>query len=129
MCSRMVTRSSILHEGRVRHQGTICVPKDTLKQVITAIHTYAHPGRDKTTQMFNGKYRVMAKESTPDCDIKTVVQGIIKACQICQSVRIRRGIQPDTMEGYLIPDDIFSSIPVAFLSFKADPVTIRDKPQ
>ena len=74
----------ILHERKVRHQGKICVPKDIMRQVITAIHTYAHLGIDKTTQMLNTKYRVMAKKRIPDCDIKAVVQEVIKACQICQ---------------------------------------------
>ena len=82
----------ILHEGKVRHQGKICVPKDIMRQVITAIHTYAHPGIEKTTQLFNRKYRVMAKKPILHCDIKAIVEEVVKACQVCQSVKHRRGI-------------------------------------
>ena len=117
----------ILHEGKARHQGKICVEKDIMRQVITAIHTYAHLGIDKNTQMFDRKYRVMAKKPIPGCDIKAIVQEVVKACQACQSVKHRRGIHPDPMEGYPIPDDIFSSIAGDFVSFKADPVTIRNE--
>ena len=98
-----------------------------LRQVLTAIHTYAHPGIDKTMQMFKRKYMVMAKKPVPDCDIKQEVETVVKACQVCQAVKNRRGVQPDTMEGYPIPDDFFSSIAVDFVSFKGNPVRIRNE--
>ena len=123
----MITRTSSYMKGRCVIKVRYVSQKDIMRQVITAIHTYAHPGIDKTTQIFNRKYRVMAKKPNPDGDIKLIVEEVVKACQVCQSVKHRRGIPPDTMEGYPIPDDIVSSIAVNFVSFKANPLTIRNE--
>ena len=103
------------------------MPKSSLRQVYTAIHTYAHPGIHKTMQMIKQKNMVMAKKPVPDCDMKPEVETVVEACKICRAVKHRRGVQLDTMEGYPIIDDIFASIAVDFVSFKGDPVQIQNE--
>ena len=115
------------HEGKVRHQGRICVPKDIMRQVITAIHTYAHPGIDNTTQMFNRKYRVMAKKPIRDCDIKAVVQRSLKPAKSVSRSNTEGAFNQTPWRDTNFPDNIISSIAVDFVSFKADPVTIRNE--
>ena len=77
--------------------------------------------------MFKRKYMVIAKKPVPDCDIKQEVETLVRACQVCQAVKHRRGVQPDTMERYPIPYDTFSSNAVDVVSFKGDPVEIRNE--
>ena len=49
-------KSHTLHHGKVRTEGRICVPFACVKQVIKVCHDYAHPGVDKTLQIFNRSY-------------------------------------------------------------------------
>ena len=56
--SRGVSGHFRLHAGGVRFQGRISVPLRIFDDVITGVHTYAHPGVYKTHQLFNRCYIV-----------------------------------------------------------------------
>ena len=114
------------YHGKIRHNGKICVPTSILSQLIRALHTYAHPGIDKTCQLFHRKFCIL-DESYTATKIKEHVQQVVHHCQVCQTAKPRKGAQPDTHEGYPIPDEIFQSISVDFLDLTGDPVTRHGK--
>ena len=43
----------VLHEGKLRADCRICVPLHLVGPVIKALHAYAHPGVNKTKEMFD----------------------------------------------------------------------------
>ena len=57
----------VLHEGKIRADGRICVPLHLVGPVLNAVHAYAHPGVNKTTETFDRKYTTYLKfrESQP----------------------------------------------------------------
>ena len=110
------------YHGKIRHNGTICVPTSILRQLIPALHTYAHQGIEKTCQLFHRKLCIL-DESYAATKIKERVQQVVHHCQVCQTAKPRKRAQPDTHEGYSIPEEMFGSISVDFLDLTSDPVT------
>ena len=117
--SRGVSGQFRLHAGRVRFQGRICVPLRILDDVISGVHTYAHPGVYKTHQLFNRRYIV--HEVSGDAVRKLQyhalykrIQSVVSHCQVCQAVKGRKGVQPDTMTHYPIPENPLSSVAMDF---------------
>ena len=114
------------YHGKIRHNGKICVPTSFLSRFIRALHTYAHPGIDETCQLFHRKFCIL-DESYTATKIKEHVQQVVHHCQICQRAKPCKGAQPDTHEGYPMPDKTFQSISVDFLDLTGDPVTRHGK--
>ena len=114
----------ILYKGKVRCNTKICVPQGILEKVFKGIHTYAHPGIDKTVQLFNRKFVVPDPEFTQS-KLKETVSKVVGHCRVCQTAKHRKGVQPDTLDPYPIPDNIFDSIAVDFLDLTGNPVTER----
>ena len=112
----------ILYKGKVRCNTKICVPQGILEKVIKGIHTYAHPGIDKTVQLFNCKFVVPDPEFTQS-KLKETVSKVVGHCRVCQTAKHRKGVQPDTLDHYPIPDNIFDSIAVDFLDLTGNPFT------
>ena len=66
-------KSFTLHHSKVRTEGRICVPFACVKHVIKGFHEYAHPGVEKTLQIFNRSYVCFGYK--PD-DIRTMVASV-----------------------------------------------------
>ena len=108
-----------LHMGRVRLAGRICVPLSLLDKVIVATHTYAHPGIHKTNQLIDRKYIFQELDKGQPrtfsyTKLKEHIALQLGHCQVCQAVKGRKGLQPDTMHSYPIPEYPFSSIAADF---------------
>ena len=101
----------VLHEGKIRADGRICVPLDLVGPVIKAVHAYAHPGVNKTKEMFDRKYTTHLKSK----DLKAKIAAEVNSCQVCQAVKGRKGLQPKVNHPYPIPEYPFSSICIDFL--------------
>ena len=104
-----------LHAGHVCFQGRICVPLRILDDVISGVHTYAHPGVYKTHQWFNRRYIVHevlggAVRKLQYHALYKRIQSVVSHCQVCQAVKGRKGVQPDTMTHYPIPEYPLSSV-------------------
>ena len=52
-----------------------------------------------------------------------MVSKLVGHCRVCQTAKHRKGVQPDTLDHYPIPDNIFDSIAVDFLDLTENPVT------
>ena len=79
----------ILYKGRERYNTKICVPQGILEKVIKGIHTYAHPGIDKTVQLFNRKFVVPDPEFTQS-KLKETVSKVVGHCRVCQTQNTAR---------------------------------------
>ena len=112
----------ILYKGKVRYNTKMCVPQGILEKVIKGINTYAHPGIDKTVQLFNRKFVVPDPKFTQS-KLKETVSEVVRHCRVCQTAKHRKGVQPDTLDHYPIPDNIFDSIAVDFLDLTGNRVT------
>ena len=112
----------ILYKGKVRYNTKICVPQGILEEVIKGIQTYAHPGINKTVQLFNRKFVVPDPEFTQS-KLKETVTKVVGHCRVCQTAKHRKGVQPDALDPYSISDIMFGSITVDFLDLTRNPVT------
>ena len=104
-----------LQIGRVRLAGSICVPLSLLDKVIVATHTYAHPGIHKTHQLIDRTYIFQELDKGQPqkfsyTKLKEHIALQLEHCQVCQAVKGCKGLQPDTMHSYPIPEYPFSSI-------------------
>ena len=104
-----------LHMRCVRLAGRICVPLSLLDKVIVATHTYAHPGIHKTHELIDRKhiFQELDKGQPRTFSYTNPNESIalpLGHCQVCQAVKGRKGLQPDTMHSYPIPEYPFSSI-------------------
>ena len=104
----------VLHEGKIRADGRICVPLHLVGPVIKAVHAYAHPGVNKTKEMFDRKYTTHLKSR----DLKAKIAAEVNSCQVCQAVKGRKGLQPEVNHPYPIPEYPFSSICIDFLELQ-----------
>ena len=108
-----------LYGVRIRYEGRNCVPPALLDNVIVATHTYAHPGIHKTHQLLDRKYIVHCWEQRhtqkdPYQKPKERITEILTSCQVCHSVRGRKGLQPEQLISYPVPEYPSSSIAVNF---------------
>ena len=116
----------LLHKGKIRHGGKVCVPVKILPPVLTAVHSYAHPGIDKTEQLFHRRFKVLGPVSTVS-EISAVCSQHVHHCSVCQRARPQRGHQPDTRESSPFPDHIFHSISADFVKLPDNPVKRNGK--
>ena len=84
-----------------------------------ATHTYAHPGIHKTHQLIDRKYIFQELDKGQPrkfsyTKLKEHIALQLGHCHVCQAVKGRKGLQPDTMHSYPIPEYPFSSISADF---------------
>ena len=118
-----------LHAGRVRFEGPICVSLRLLDDVISGVHTYAHPGVYKTHQLFNRRYIVHEMSAGVVYKLQyhalyKRIQSVVSHCQVCQAFKGRKGVQPDTMTHYPLPEYPLSSVAMDLCHL---PTVIRSK--
>ena len=65
----------MLHEGKIRADGRICVPLHLVGAVSKAVHAYAHPGVNKTKEMVDRKYTTHLKSRDLKAEIAADVKG------------------------------------------------------
>ena len=108
-----------LYEDRIRYEGRICIPLALLDKEIVATHTYGYPGIHKTHQLFDRKYIVHYvqqghTQKYPPKKLKECITEILTSCQVFQSLKGRKGLQPEQLNSYPVPEYPFSSIAVHF---------------
>jgi hypothetical protein len=100
----------MIWNDRLRYRGRICVPDSLAKEVATEVHSWGHAGIKKTIELLTRRY------TFSNTDPKKAVQDVYKHCQVCQVAKPRVGKQPGTRVFHPIPQHIFSSIAVDFVS-------------
>ena len=101
------SQSYVLQNAKVRTGGRICIPFDCVKQVIKACHEYAHPGVDKTWQMFNRSCICFGYKTA---HIKSMITYVVGPCPVCGQNKGRKGLQPESNHPAPVPDYPFWSI-------------------
>ena len=117
-------KSYNLHHGKVRTEGRICVPFACVKQVIKACHEYAHPGVEKTPQIFYGSYVCFSYK--PD-DIRTMVASVVNPCPICRQGKGWKELQPESNQPAPVPKYPFSSVCIDFCDLSSRPCTSNNR--
>ena len=82
--------------ARVRGRG-VC----KTHQLIDRKYVFQEPGKDAPVKHSYAKLRKR-------------ISVVLAGCQVCQAVKSRTGLQPDTLEAYPVPEYPFSSISVDF---------------
>ena len=105
-----------LASGRLLYKNKYVVPSHLRWRVLTAIHNYGHTGVAKLMTMVDRRYifGILQRELYVMC------QKVHLRCLVCQAVKPRAGLKPGTLDYWPIPEDIFSSLCMDFLSL--DPV-------
>ena len=92
----------VLHQGKVRAQGKMCVPLSVMAKVCNATHAFAHPGVDKTVEMVDRRYMF----TVPKRQWSDVVSAVVEGCPVCQATKHRRGRQQESNQPYPIPNTL-----------------------
>ena len=106
--------SFLLQKGKIFHQGKVCAPKAILSKGLAAVHSYAHPGIDKTEQCFHRRFKALDARYNP-VSVSDACHSLVHSCAVCQQTRPRRGRQPDTLDSTPGPEHIFHSVSVDFV--------------
>ena len=112
----------VLHQGKVRAQGTVCVPLSVMAKVCKATHTFAQPGVDRTVEMVDRQYNF----TVPKRPWSDLISAMVKGCPVCQASKHRRGTEPEYNQPYLILEYPFSSVCIDFCNLTSDPCTHRN---
>ena len=99
-----------LYQGKVRVDGRIYVPLASTDQVLGAQHSYAHPGVQKTLEMFRQRY----VSGHTDADLRAKISAMIGSCAVCKTCKARCGLQPESCHSFPIPDLLFSTVSMDF---------------
>ena len=81
-----------------------CVPTSLISDVISAHHAVGHPSEQKLVSLMLRRYIF----SVSMAELRRISHEFIRTCQICQAVKPRTGRQPNTLDFFPIPDDIFT---------------------
>ena len=73
-------------DGKLRGKGRIVVPNKILREVLGALHCYAHPGMEKLLQLFKRRFWT----SKGHAGLKEEVAHVCNHCGVCQVVKPRR---------------------------------------
>ena len=113
-------KSYTLHHCKVRTEGCICLPFACVKQVVKASYEYAHPGVDKTLQIFNRSYVCFGYKLD---DIRTIVASVVNPCRINGRGKGRKGLQPGSNH----PEYPLSSVCIDFCDLSSRPYTANNR--
>ena len=95
----------------IRRDGTICVPKSIVSQVIRAVHACVHPGQAKNLELF---LRSIHAEK-PYAPLRETVNKALSDCVVCAQAKARRGRHPDSCKLFPVPSFFFSSVAIDFV--------------
>ena len=73
----------LLFQGKLRHYGKIVVPFSLTDNVLTAMHQYVPPGRDKLIELVRRKFSFTFRPSV----LKKKVTELVKRCPVCQTCK------------------------------------------
>ena len=93
----------------------ICVPADIVRELLQVYHNHGHPRAPKLLSLVKRRFCFSFTET----QLHQECLDICQRCQVCQAVKHRRGKAPNTLDFFPIPEDIFSSICMDFLSLEA----------
>ena len=100
-----------LFQGKLRHHGKIVVPFSLTDKVLTAMHQYVHPGRDKLIELVRRKFYFTFRPSV----LKKKVTELVKRCPVCQTCKTGPA-RFDECRFFPVPQYPFASLAIDFVS-------------
>ena len=114
----------MLHQGKVRTDAKIRVPQVLQERVIAATHEFAHPGVAKKTEMVNRKYFFHKLPGKCSTEVNAPISKVVNQCTTYQTLKQRRGLQPESLQSFPIPEYPFGSICMNFPDLTSTPVQV-----
>ena len=93
--------------GQLLEHHYVIVPKAVASKVIQGVHSYSHPGVDKTLELLHRQYKFHGY--TPS-QLPELVENVVQRCDTCQTRKPRCGGHPETRHYYPIPKYPFASV-------------------
>ena len=87
----------------------VSVPKGVASKVIQGVHSYSHPGVEKTLELLQRRYKFHGYSHTKLCEL---VENVIQRCDTCQTCKPRCSLHPETRHYYPIPKYLVASVPM-----------------
>ena len=88
------------------------VRKAVASKVIQGVHSYSHPGVDKTLQLLHRRYKFHRYTRT---QLRELVENVVQRCDTCQTCKPRCGRHPKTRNYYPISKYPFASVAMDIL--------------
>jgi len=100
-------------EDKLYYNDKICLPLANQEAVLQYYHSFGHPGGQKLLLFVWDKFLFEVDKTV----ILKLCITVSKHCQVCQAVKQASGrMQPGTMDYWPVPEDIFHSLAMDFLS-------------
>ena len=93
--------------GQLLEHQCVIVPKAVASKVIQGVHSYSHPGTDKTLELLRRRYKFHGY--TPR-QLRELVENVVHRCYTCQTCEPRCRGHPETRLYYPIPKYPFASV-------------------
>ena len=90
-----------------------CVPAHLVSEVLQTYHAMGHPSEQKLLFLVLRRYTFSKQQS----ELKRICSDIVRTCQVCQAVKPRVGRQPNTLDFFPIPEEMFTSLCMDFVYF------------
>ena len=97
----------ITGRGQLLEHHYVIVPKAVTSNVIQAVHSYSHPGLDKTLELLHRRYKLHGYTPTR---LRELVENVVQRCDMCQTCKPPCGRHPETRHHYPIPKYPFASV-------------------
>ena len=98
----------------LRFQGKVCVPAQLVDDVLRAVHSFAHPGVEKSRELFDRRYICHASSTGTRTEWTDRVSKAISPCHVCGATKARRGLHPKACHELPIPSHVFSDVSMDF---------------
>ena len=97
----------IRNRGQLIEHYCVIVSKTVASKVRQGVHSYSHPGVDKTLQLLHRRYKFHGYTPTK---LRELVENVIQRCDTCQTCKPRGGRHPETRRYYLICKYPFAAV-------------------
>ena len=94
----------------LRVQGKVCVPAQLVDNVLRAVHSFAHPGVEKSQELFDRRYICHASSTGTRTESTDCVFKAISPCHVCGATKACRGLYPKACHELPIPSHVFSDV-------------------
>ena len=86
--------------GQLIEHYYVIVTQAVASKVIQRVHSYSHPGVEKTPELLHRRYRFHGYTSTK---VQEIVENVVQRCDTCQTCKPPCGRHPETRHYYPIP--------------------------
>ena len=114
--ANMVAHGFVWSMGKLGKDQRIVVPVKLLDEVVLAVHSYSHPGVNRSVEVFKRTFVCLDPKWFTDAALERDIGLLLASCPLCSTTKARRGRHPDTRHPAPIPQYPFSLVSMDFFS-------------